>query len=142
MSTQDFTKTIVTGKAAGEVFGIIKNVRGWWSGLYAEEITGDSERIGDEFSFSAGGGMHYSRQRLVELEPDKKIVWVVTDSNLTFLKKTDEWLNTKISFEITKDGDKTLLTFTHIGLVPKIECYGGCSSAWTQYLDNLAEQLK
>lgn len=111
-------------------------------GGYAEEITGSSDSIGDEFSFSAGGGMHYSRQKLIELAPDNKIVWLVTDSNLTFLKKTDEWVDTKICFEIAKEGDKTILTFSHIGLVPQIECYGGCSSAWTEYLDNLAKQLK
>lgn len=31
MNTQDYTKKIVTGRTAGEVFDIIKNVRGWWS---------------------------------------------------------------------------------------------------------------
>jgi len=141
MSTQDFTKTITVNKTPGEVYGIIKDVRGWWSGLYGEEFTGSSERIGDEFTFNAGDGVHYSKQRLVELVPDKKVVWLVTDSKLSFLTKTDEWVNTRLRFDIAQEAEKTRLTFTHEGLVPIIECYGSCSSAWTQYIDKLAAKL-
>ena len=90
----------------------------------------------------AGGGMHYSKQKLIELIPDKRIVWLVTESKLTFLQDTNEWANTKIRFDITSDGAATTVTFTHEGLVPQIECYGGCSGAWTKYLDKLKEQLQ
>ncbi|MEY2828516.1 MAG: hypothetical protein RIQ33_374, partial [Bacteroidota bacterium] len=111
-------------------------------GLFNETIEGKSEGINDEFSFKAGDGMHYSNQKLVELVTDKKIVWLVTQSNLSFLKNTHEWVGTKICFNIEKDGNKTKITFTHDGLIPQIECYGGCSSAWTQYLQNLHTHLK
>jgi hypothetical protein len=70
----------------------------------------------------------------VELVPDKKIVWLVTHSALTFIEKQDEWQGTKLIFEIAAKGNKTQLRFTHEGLVPEIECYDSCSSAWTQYL--------
>ena len=33
-------------------------------------------------------------------------------------------------FEITTKGDKTVLHFTHEGLVPKKECYQMCSKGW------------
>src|SRR6266403_702521 len=33
-------------------------------------------------------------------------------------------------FEISKKDGKTALRFTHVGLVPAIECYGDCSGAW------------
>ncbi len=134
MATKDFTITITVDQNAQEVFSAIKNVRGWWSGLYDEEFEGDSEKLNDEFTFRAGEGMHYSRQKLIELIPGKKIVWLVTDSKLDFLKDKTEWTNTKLCFEILKQGTKTEVRFTHLGLNPEIECYDSCSPAWTQYV--------
>jgi hypothetical protein len=67
---------------------------------------------------------------------------LVTESNLSFLKNTNEWAGTKICFDLEKDGDNTKITFTHDGLMPQIECYDNCSSAWTQYLQNLKADLK
>ncbi|MBD0332349.1 MAG: SRPBCC domain-containing protein [Chitinophagaceae bacterium] len=135
MKNGNYTKTYLVDKSPNEVFNALTNVRGWWSGLYSEEIEGSSNKLDDEFTFRAGGGAHYSKQKLVEIIPDKKIVWLVTDSKLTFLKKEDEWTGTKLSFEISKQEDKTQVRFIHLGLVPEIECYDSCSSAWSQYLE-------
>ncbi|MEO8412636.1 MAG: SRPBCC domain-containing protein [Ginsengibacter sp.] len=135
MKNKDFTMSFEVEQTPSEVFEVIKNVRGWWSGLYGEEFEGTTEKIGDEFSFSAGDGAHYSKQKMVALIPDKKIVWLVTESNLSFLENTDEWTGTKIGFDISKDKNKTKIVFTHLKLIPEIECYGSCSSAWTQYLE-------
>jgi len=134
METTDFTISISVNKTSQEVFKAITNVRGWWSGYYSEEINGNTEKLYDEFSFRAGAGAHYSRQKLVEVIPNKKIVWLITESNLSFLEKTDEWNGTKVIFEILEKGDKTQLTFTHEGLNPKVECYDECAPAWTQYV--------
>lgn len=134
MQNQNFTTTILVNESPDEVFNAITNVRAWWSGYYEEEITGSTERLNDEFSFRAGGGAHYSRQRLVEVVPNEKIVWLVTDSELSFIEKRNEWTGTKIIFDISKKGDKTQLVFTHEGLVPGVECYDSCTPAWSQYL--------
>jgi hypothetical protein len=134
MTTTDFTTTFLVEKSPKEVFDIIKDVRGWWSGLYEETFEGKSDQLYDEFSFLAGGGMHYSKQKLIELIPAKKIVWLVTDSKLTFLSDETEWTDTKICFEISQEGDKTEVRFTHLGLTPMIECYGQCSAGWNGYL--------
>jgi len=136
MKTQDLTITMQVDQTPEEVFNAVRNVRGWWSGYYSEEIKGDTEELNDEFSFRAGGGAHYSRQKLIEVIPGKKVVWLVTDSKLDFLEKKDEWTGTKIIFDISTKVNKTQLVFTHDGLMPEIECYNSCAPAWSQYLHN------
>lgn len=132
---KSFTKKFLVDQSAGQVFDTVMNIRSWWQGLYEEEFTGRAEKINDEFTFRAGGGMHNTTQKLVELIPGKKLVWLVTESDLTFLEKKDEWKGTKLVFGIAEKGDKTELTFTHEGLVPEIECYDSCSSAWNMYME-------
>ncbi len=142
MTNQNFQYSFTTLKNTSQVVEHLINPKNWWIGLFGETIEGKSEGINDEFSFRAGDGLHYSNQRLIEFVADQKIVWLVTESNLSFLQNTNEWAGTKIGFAIEKVGDKTKITFTHDGLIPQIECYGSCSSAWTQYLQNLQEDLK
>lgn len=136
MEAADFTVTLVTDRTPREVFQAITHVRSWWSGLYSEEYSGETEKLHDEFSFRAGGGAHYSKQKLVEVIPDKKVVWLITESELTFLEKTDEWVGTKVIFEISEKDGQTQLVFTHEGLTPEIECYDSCAPAWSTYLQD------
>jgi hypothetical protein len=61
-------------------------------------------------------------------------VWQVTDSKLNSFKDKSEWTGTKIIFEITEINNKTQVRFSHIGLVPAFDCYGDCSWAWGQLI--------
>ena len=45
----------------------------------------------------------------------------------TLEKDKHEWTNTKLIFELAAEGDKTVLRFTHEGLVPGKECYKTCA---------------
>ena len=141
MKESSFKKSFKTSKSAEDVFNLLLDIEQWWSGIYGEEINGESKKIGDEFTFKAGGGAHYSKQKLIELIPNKKVVWLITDSTLSFLSNTGEWINTKIGFTISTEENSTVVTFTHDGLVPQIECYSACSGGWTRYLDKLEEKL-
>lgn len=134
MKTQDFSTTVMVEQTPETAYRTILDVRSWWSGLYDESFEGNSAQLGDEFSFLAGGGAHFTRQRLVELVPGKKVVWLVAEANLSFVDKTDEWAGTKICFDISWEQGKTKIVFTHLGLVPEFECYDSCAPAWTQYL--------
>lgn len=133
--TKNFTTKFLVNQSPGRVFQAVTNVRGWWQGLYDEEIIGNTQELGDEFTFRAGAGAHCSKQRLIELVPNEKVVWLVTDSELSFVEKRDEWKGTKIVFDISRKGNKTEVTFTHEGLNAQVDCYESCTSAWRMYLD-------
>ena len=130
MTRSDYTITLLVDKTPKDVFRAINNVRGWWT----EDMEGSSQKLNDEFTVRFFDDIQVTTQKLVEIIPDKKVVWLVTKSELNFLKDRDEWKDTKISFEITEKGNKTQLRFTHLGLVPKIECYKDCSVGWTRYI--------
>jgi len=129
METQDFNTTFMVDQTPMEVFNAVTNVRGWWS----EEIDGNTSNVNDEFLYHYQD-MHYCKVRLTEVTPGKKVVWHVLENFFKFTKDKTEWKNTKIVFEISKQGKQTQLHFTHVGLVPDYECFEVCEEAWTNYI--------
>jgi len=137
MKTSDFTTTISVDQTPQEAFDAINNVRDWWPG----EIEGNTTKLNDEFSYRYKK-MHYSNQKLVEVIPGKKVIWLVTESSLNFVENKSEWTGTKIIFEIFEKDNKTQVRFTHQGLVPQFECFDACSNAWTDIIrDGLRELI-
>jgi hypothetical protein len=136
MSDQDFVTTFTVDHSSDEVFDAITNVRGWWSG----QIDGSTDKLGDEFTYRYED-VHYSKQRITELVPGKKVVWRVLDANLNFVADKSEWTGTEITFEIAQKGDRAEVRFTHVGLVPDYECYSACSSAWSFYINDSLRSL-
>jgi activator of Hsp90 ATPase-like protein len=136
MTTKDYTTSFLVDGTPEQVFAAINNVRGWWSG----EIDGRTDKLGAEFTYRYQD-VHRSTQRITELVPGKKVVWHVLDAKINFVKDKAEWNGTDIIFEITKKGDKTELRFTHVGLVPAIECYGKCAGAWGFYINDSLRSL-
>src|ERR1035438_8985239 len=136
MMNHSFTTTFSVDQTPEEVFKAINNVRGWWSG----EIEGNTDKLGGEFTYRYKD-MHRSKQKIKEFIPGKRIVWHVTDAELGFVKNKTEWKGTDIIFEIARKGGKTELRFTHAGLVPAFECYGGCSGAWGALVETNLRKL-
>ena len=136
MKNQNLTTAITVDQTPEEAFAAINNVRGWWSG----DIEGGTDKLGEVFTYRYED-VHFSKQKITEFIPGKKVVWLVLDSYLSFIEDKTEWNGTKVTFEIAKKGDKTEVRFTHIGLVPDHECYGACSNAWGSYINGNLRSL-
>lgn len=136
MTTTNLSFTILVDQTPREVFEAINNVRGWWSG----DIEGDTDKLGDVFTYRYED-IHYSKHKITELIPDKKVVWLVLDSYLSFIKDKTEWNSTEITFDVSEKDHKTEVRFTHHGLVPESECYDDCSNAWGSYINGSLKSL-
>jgi uncharacterized protein YndB with AHSA1/START domain len=136
MRGQSYTTSFTVDRSPDEVYAAINDVRAWWSG----EIEGRTDAVGAEFTYRYGD-LHRSTQSITELVPGKKVVWHVVASDLSFVANGREWNDTDIVFEIARTGGattngRTEVRFTHEGLVPTIECYNDCSTAWGHYIND------
>lgn len=129
MDKKDFTTTILVDQDRTTAFNAIKNFRAWWS----EEIEGNTDQLNEVF-FYHYEDIHLCKIKLTEIVPDKKLVYQVLDNQFNFIEDKTEWIGTQLIFEITEDGDKTKVQFTHKGLVPDYECYPICFDSWTRYI--------
>jgi len=136
MPSRDLTYSFLVERTPEEAYAAINNVRGWWSG----NIEGSTDQLGAEWTYRYED-LHYSKQRITDLVPGRRVVWRVVDSYLKFVKDTTEWNGTTISFEISPKGAKTEVRFTHQGLVPEQECYEACSDAWGSYITKSLRNL-
>ncbi len=136
MKTADYTSTLLVDESPKTAFKAITNMRGWWS----EEIEGNTDKLNEEF-FYHYKDIHLCKMKLIELVPKKKVVWLVLDNSFNFIEDKTEWVGSKLVFEISKEGDKTKVKFTHQGLVPQDECFEVCNEAWTNYIQNSLQKL-
>jgi Activator of Hsp90 ATPase homolog 1-like protein len=136
MTAKNYTASFTVDQSPDDVFAAVNNVRGWWSG----EIDGHTDKLGAEFTYRYQD-LHRSTQKIAEFVPGEKVVWHVLDAQINFVKDKDEWDGTDIVFEIARKGGKTELRFTHVGLVPTMECYGKCAGAWGYYINESLRSL-
>lgn len=136
MNNQDFSTSLLVEQSAEEAYKAVNNVRGWWS----EEIEGPTDQLNGVFDYHYED-VHRCQIKVVALEPNKKVEWLVLSNYFKFTKDNTEWTNTRMVFEISRKDDKTQIRLTHIGLVPAYECYDICQNAWTHYIQESLRDL-
>ena len=136
MENKDFTASILVTQTPTIAFNAIKDFRAWWS----EDIEGNTDNLNETF-FYHYKDIHLCKIKLIDIVPGKKLVYQVIENQFNFIKDQTEWVGTMLIFDISKEGAKTKVKFTHKGLVPEYECYNVCNDAWTGYITNSLYKL-
>ena len=116
----------VSGSSPEEVHAALTSrdrLAAWW--------TEDTEGVGDlggllKFRFLEGG----FDMRVEEALPGKSVIWRVVDGPA-------EWIGTRVLWELTQDGDWTVVLFRHEGWREQVEFMHHCSTKWAIYLMSL-----
>jgi hypothetical protein len=126
--------------SAEEAMKKISQVNLWWK----KDFYGSAEKLNDTFTVPFGelnGEKSFVDFTISELVPNKKVTWKVTDCYLPWFKDKKEWNNTEVVFKLSEGNGNTKIDFTHIGLVPKVECYEACEKGWDGHVTKDLEKF-
>jgi uncharacterized protein YndB with AHSA1/START domain len=105
-----------------------EGLSGWWT----EDVQGESKVGGVlQFRFGAGG----FDMKVLELQPAMRVLWQVVAG-------PDEWIGTKVSFDLKQAGDWTIVLFKHEGWKEPVEFMHHCSTKWGVFLISLKSLLE
>jgi len=107
----------------------LEGLAGWWT-----TTTQGNPNAGGTIAFRFGelGGFD---MKVLELDPARHVLWQVVGG-------PDEWLGTKVSFELRGDGDFTVVLFKHQGWKEPVEFMHHCSTKWATYLLSMKSLLE
>ncbi|MFF3348840.1 SRPBCC domain-containing protein [Streptomyces sp. NPDC002779] len=106
----------------------IDGLAGWWT----QDTDGDSAVGGViRFRFVPGG----FDMKVLEAEPAERVVWEVVDG-------PPEWIGTRVSFELKREDDFTIVLFRHEGWKEQVEFMHHCSTKWATYLMSLKKLVE
>jgi len=100
----------------------------WWT----TDTQGDSKPGGViKFRFSVDdreiGGFD---MKVLELRPAERVLWQVIDG-------PQEWIGTRVSFELKQDGDYAIVLFKHLDWKEPVEFMHHCTTKWATFLMSL-----
>ena len=105
----------------------------WWT----NNTQGDS-KVGAvlQFRFSAGGvEIGGFDMKILELRPSTRVLWQVVEG-------PEEWVGTKISFDLRQEGEYGIVLFKHQGWKEPVEFMHHCSTKWATFLLSLKSLLE
>ncbi len=112
----------------------IEGLAGWWT----RETTGDS-RIGKlivfRFRNPKGDVIGEMGMEVVALDSNKKVEWTCTSG-------PPEWIGTALTFELTQDGEYTVVLFGHNNWREAVEFTAHCSTKWAIFLMSLKDLVE
>ncbi len=99
----------------------LEGLAGWWTA----DTTGDCN-VGGAILFRFGDRGRIE-MKVIELVPNRRVLWQVTGG-------PESWIGTKVSFDLSQDGDYTAILFKHAGWKEPSEFMHACSTKWAMFL--------
>lgn len=107
----------------------IEGLAGWWT----DDTRGES-KVGGVIHFQFGERGFFD-MKVLELQPSTRVLWQVVDG-------PEEWVGTKISWELRQENDYIIILFKHSGWKEPIEFMHHCSTKWGIFLMSLKSLLE
>lgn len=85
----------------------------------------------NEFDFDEG---YITKFKIIELVENSKIIWECIASD-------EEWVGTKVSFELNEKDNKTMVTLKHFNWSERTDFYRWCNYNWAMFLFRLKNYL-
>ncbi|RMI30653.1 SRPBCC family protein [Nocardia stercoris] len=120
-----------TPQAIYEALTTVDGLSAWWT----RDTKGTPGEVGGitEFRFPPVGGFDMETAELVD---GKRVVWRVVGES------PEEWLGTTIEFDLSQDGDYTIVLFKHSGWREPVEFMYHCSTKWASFLLSLQQLVE
>ena len=101
----------------------------WWTtNTQGESKVGGTLRL--KFNDPNGVEIGGFDLKVLELRPAQRVLWQVVDG-------PEEWIGTKIDWELKQDGDYVIVLFKHQDWKEAVEFMHHCSTKWAIFLMSL-----
>jgi uncharacterized protein YndB with AHSA1/START domain len=97
----------------------------WWT----EETTTSKSAAGERIRFGFGRRGFFEMD-VIECEAPRRVVWHVING-------PEEWIGTRIDWQLEPDGDHTNVLFRHLGWREPVPFMHHCSTKWATFLMSL-----
>jgi uncharacterized protein YndB with AHSA1/START domain len=112
----------------------VEGIAGWWT----KETSGSAALGGTvtvRFTTSTGEEKGRMEFEIIKLDPHKEVRW-------RFRSGPEEWIGTEVTFDLSQDGDMTLVLFGHRNWREQVEFMAHCSMKWAVFLLSLRDLLE
>lgn len=139
MSEQSYTKEFSVSVNAEAVYkAITREIDKWWT-----TDTNEAVDVNDVLTVRFGEPYFMSLE-IEKCIPNTMLVWKVVGANMFIdggATNNDEWVGTRIQWDITETESGSEVSLLHEGLVPSFECYDTCKNGWVYFLGSLKDYL-
>jgi uncharacterized protein YndB with AHSA1/START domain len=124
----DYTRDVAFDVPADRIFDALttlEGLAGWWT-----PIVSGTPTPGGEIRFGFTGLDEEIVMHVHQATRPSTVIW-----RCVMHTGHPEWGDTRIVFEL----EPGRLRFRHIGLIPRLTCYGTCEAGWERFLPSLVE---